>query len=65
MDVLMELSKLQDKHSISPSGEGGEIETTVLDAPFFSKRIRIKESSIEYESNSGIFKIEKADLVKK
>ena len=37
-DKLIErLLELQQKYGISPSGEGGEIETTVLDAPLFRK----------------------------
>ena len=59
---LMELSK---KHHISPSGEGGEIETTVLDAPQFKKKIEILNYTIEARGNSGVFKIDRARLVEK
>ena len=59
---LMELSK---KHHFSPSGEGGEIETTVLDAPQFKKKIEILNYTIEARGNSGVFKIDRARLVEK
>ena len=39
--MIARLVELQSKYGISPSGEGGEIETTVLDAPMFKKRIEV------------------------
>jgi diphthine-ammonia ligase len=62
---ILELVKLRDKYQISPSGEGGEIETTVLDAPMFKKRIEIQEWEIEAKGNSGVFCITKARLAAK
>ena len=38
--LIDKLLDLQQKYSISPSGEGGEIETTVLDAPLIQKENR-------------------------
>ena len=38
-EAIEELALLQKEWSISPAGEGGEIETTVLDGPLFRKRI--------------------------
>ncbi len=61
---LQKLLELRKKYSISPTGEGGEIETTVLDAPFFKKRIDILDYEIR-ENGSGLFIIKKARLVKK
>lgn len=63
--VARELFSLQKKYNLSPSGEGGEIETTVLDAPIFKKRIEILESEKEAKDNSGVFRIKKAELVSK
>jgi len=63
--MIVQLMELKRKYGISPSGEGGEIETTVLDCSLFNKRIQIIESSTEARGNSGIFKIEKARLVEK
>lgn len=63
--VIDELIIIKQKYGISPSGEGGEIETTTLDASFFKKRIEVVEYEIEYERNAGVFLIEKARLVEK
>ncbi|TRO53705.1 TIGR00289 family protein, partial [Candidatus Bathyarchaeota archaeon] len=45
--------------------EGGEIETTVLDAPLFKKKIEILDSEMEAKGNSGVFRIKKARLTGK
>jgi len=63
--AIAELVKLREKYKISPSGEGGEIETTVLDAPFFRKKIEILESEVLAEKDSGVFLIKKARLAEK
>ncbi|NLE06714.1 MAG: TIGR00289 family protein [Crenarchaeota archaeon] len=63
--VIDKLIELQHKYGISPAGEGGEIETTVLDAPLFSKRIEIIESEIFSRENEGVFKILQAKLILK
>ena len=61
----MELKKCSEKYKISPAGEGGEIETTVLDAPLFKKRIEVLDADVRYSGNRGIFTIKKARLVEK
>ncbi len=63
--IIFELSKIAAKHKINPAGEGGEIETTVLDAPIFLKKIEILKSEIEWEDNCGTFLIKTAELVNK
>ena len=63
--LIERLVDLQQKYGISPSGEGGEIETTVLDAPLFKKKIEILDYSVEARGNSGVFKINKARLIEK
>lgn len=64
-DFIKKLVDLNKKYSINPAGEGGEFETTVLDAPFFNKRIEPLEVSVEYENYSGVYNIKKAKLVEK
>lgn len=59
------LQSLQKKYSINPSGEGGELETLVLDGPLFHKRIEIMKASQIYANYSGQFIIEKARLAEK
>lgn len=59
------LEQLQKKYKINPSGEGGEIETFVLDGPIFNKRIEILKASKTYENYRGQYIIEEARLVNK
>jgi ABC transporter with metal-binding/Fe-S-binding domain ATP-binding protein len=62
IDQLVALSK---EYGLSPSGEGGEIETTVLDAPLFKKKIKVLDSELEAKGNSGVFRIKQARLTEK
>ena len=59
------VKKLVETEGINPAGEGGEIETTVLDAPFFRKKVEVKDYEIKYKMNSGVMEIKKVKLVKK
>jgi len=63
--IITRLVELQGKYGISPSGEGGEIETTVLDAPMFEQKIVVLESAVEARGNSGVYIIKRAQLVAK
>jgi diphthine-ammonia ligase len=63
--IIRRLVALQGGFGISPSGEGGEIETTVLDAPLFKQKIEILDYSVQAKGNSGVFRIEQARLVPK
>jgi diphthine-ammonia ligase len=64
-DIVNKLVDLEKKFGISPSGEGGEIETTVLDAPLFKKKLEILSYNVEARGNSGVFNVAKARLVPK
>jgi ABC transporter with metal-binding/Fe-S-binding domain ATP-binding protein len=63
--AVRKLLALKESHGISPVGEGGEIETFVLDAPFFSKRIEVVQSDVLEEKSSAVLIIKKARLAKK
>jgi uncharacterized protein (TIGR00290 family) len=63
--VISRLMQFQREYGISPSGEGGEIETTVLDAPMFKQKIEIVDYATEAKGNCGNFIIKKAKLVPK
>lgn len=65
LQVIARLVELQKQYGISPSGEGGEIETTVLDAPMFKQKIEIVDYAIEAKGNCGNFIIKQARLVPK
>lgn len=62
---IQELERLERKYRINPSGEGGEIETFVLDAPFFQKRIEILKESKRYANYRGRLVIEETRLADK
>jgi len=64
-DIIKRLQELMERYGLNPAGEGGELETTVLDAPFFKKRIEILDYEVSYRDNSGIFRIKNARLVDK
>lgn len=60
------LFSLEQSHSLSPIGEGGELETFITNAPTFKKRINIlKSKKIMDSENSGILEIKKLELVEK
>jgi len=64
-EMIEKLRKISEKYGLNPAGEGGEMETTVLDAPFFRKRIEIIDCEVSFKNNSGVFRIKKARLVAK
>ncbi len=64
-EMVDKLFCLAKQYRVSPSGEGGEIETTVLDAPLFRKRIEVLDSEVKEESGSAVFVIKRARLVEK
>ena len=64
-EIIARLFALQQQYGLSPSGEGGEIETSVLDAPLFKRKVEILNSFVEWNRDSGIFRINKARLVPK
>lgn len=64
-ELICALLRLEKAFGLSPAGEGGEIETTVLDAPLFKKKIEILDSEVDAKGNSGVFRIKQARLVAK
>jgi len=61
-DTVDDLIELNKKFQVSLVGEGGEYETTVLNAPFFRKEIRLVETEKIWERQSGYLLIKKAIL---
>jgi predicted ATP pyrophosphatase (TIGR00289 family) len=62
---IRSLAGLQEKYKINPSGEGGELETFVLDGPLFKRKIEILKASQSYANYRGQFVIEEMRLVEK
>lgn len=63
--TLNELCELQRRHKINVAGEGGEIETMVLDGPNFKKRLVLKKWEKVYKRDSGILRIDELKLERK
>ena len=63
--ALADLRQYAKTDRITLTGEGGEYETLVLDAPFFRKRIVIREAETEYANYRGVLKISREELVPK
>jgi diphthine-ammonia ligase len=64
-ETILKLEQLQKGYKINPSGEGGELETFVIDGPLFEKRIEILKASKTCENYRGHFLIEDVRLVDK
>ncbi|MDD1728964.1 MAG: diphthine--ammonia ligase [Methanospirillum sp.] len=60
-----QLISIRDRYGISLTGEGGEYESFVCDAPFFTRRIAITDSCRAYKNHNGSFLISGAELVAK
>ncbi len=58
------LVKLSDRFGIHPSGEGGEYESLVLNAPIFKQELRIDQASEDWSATSktGTYKVLSAHL---
>ncbi|MBN2734770.1 MAG: diphthine--ammonia ligase [Methanomicrobiaceae archaeon] len=63
--ILQELKILSEKYKITLTGEGGEFETFVCDAPFFRKKIVIDNYESSCTNHNGTFIILKAHLEEK
>ena len=64
--IIDELFELENKYKISPTGEGGEIETFVLNSPCFKKKLKVETGKINMEGeNLGFFEIKKISFEKK
>ena len=63
--MIQRLERLKEEYGLSPAGEGGEIETTVTDAPFFKKRVEILGYDVSYKDYSGVFRIKDVRLINK
>ena len=60
--MISRLVTLKEKFQINPSGEGGELETFVVNAPVFDKAVVVKKSRVDYSNNAGIYIIDEAEL---
>ncbi len=63
--LLSQLEEVERRYSINISGEGGEYETYVLDAPFFKKRIEIEDMELQWHGTRGQVLLKKMKAVEK
>lgn len=63
--AVEDLLRLRERHGLHISGEGGEYETLVLDAPFFTKRIEIVRAEKVWKGDRGTLFVREARLVPK
>ncbi len=56
------LRGLSRRHGIHLTGEGGEYESFVLDAPNFKKAVRLEKTEVAWNGQSGRLIIERASL---
>jgi len=63
--VIAELVALNKKYDLNIAGEGGELETFVLNCPLFKRKIKILESEKKFSGSSGELIIKKAKLAAK
>jgi len=62
-ETFEKLKQLKKKFKINVAGEGGEIETIVLNGPIFKKRIVVKKAKKVMESeNQGSWLIEEVEI---
>ena len=59
---VKELIALESEYGINPAGEGGEIESFVLDAPLFKRSIRLVDSTKHYSNFAGRLEIKEVKL---
>lgn len=61
-ETIIELIDLQKKFKISPSGEGGEFESLVLNCPLFKKKIKVISANKTFKNYAGMYQIQEANL---
>jgi ABC transporter with metal-binding/Fe-S-binding domain ATP-binding protein len=60
--AVTELKKLKKKYDIHIAGEGGELETFVLNCPLFKKPLKVIDSEKVWQGNSGYLDIKEIDF---
>jgi len=63
--AIERLKALNAQYGVHLCGEGGEYETLVLDAPWFSQRIQVEKAQKHWDGNSGVYHITLAHLAPK
>lgn len=64
-EVLEKLKEVEKKYKINMAGEGGEYESFVIDAPFFKKRVIVKNMRKKWNGIRGELEIGEMKLEEK
>jgi len=64
-EALRELLELNRRYGINVCGDGGEMETLILDAPWFRYRVKILEAERLWDGVRGVYHIRRAELILK
>ena len=64
-EAIDEFIRLNHEYQISMVGEGGEYETLVLNAPFFTKKIKLLKVEKTWDGQSGYLSVKDATIVEK
>ena len=64
-DALKELKALSERYGVDVCGEGGEMETLVLDAPWFVSRLELLRTRSEWDGVRGSYIVEESRLIRK
>lgn len=64
-EALGELDDLSRRFGVNVCGEGGEMETLVLDAPWFRERLEVLKAEPVWDGVRGFYLVEEARLVPK
>ena len=66
LDTLSEIGRRsRSVRRVNPAGEGGEYETLVVDAPFWSKRLELERARREVDRSTARLVVEAARLAEK
>jgi predicted ATP pyrophosphatase (TIGR00289 family) len=64
-EVSDELKRIHGRFGVDVCGEGGEMETLAVDAPWFRSRLELVKARREWDGVRGLYLVEKAVLVPK
>ncbi len=63
--AVADLVALQKKWGVDPTGEGGEYESLVLDAPIFKERLVVEDAQKVWKVDTGVMLIRRVRLLPK
>jgi ABC transporter with metal-binding/Fe-S-binding domain ATP-binding protein len=65
LEAVDELVDLNRRYGVDVCGDGGEMETLVLDAPWFRSRLEVRRDKVHWDGERGRYVVEEATLVEK